>query len=60
MFWTAAAQMVGSAARTPSSSGAHGDIYVGGPVRFASTGSGINTDWLILGAVAIAVVYLVK
>ncbi|MCU7841825.1 MAG: hypothetical protein KZQ94_20925 [Candidatus Thiodiazotropha sp. (ex Troendleina suluensis)] len=52
--------MFSGAAGSPVSSGAHGDIRNGAPIYFGSTGSGINADWLILGAVAIAVVYLVK
>ncbi|MBT3041988.1 MAG: hypothetical protein KME67_03930 [Candidatus Thiodiazotropha sp. (ex Codakia orbicularis)] len=43
------------------SSGAHGDITVGGPVRFANTGGGVdNTTLMIAGAAFLAFVYLVK
>ncbi|MEW8411357.1 MAG: hypothetical protein AB2696_21195 [Candidatus Thiodiazotropha sp.] len=53
--------MFSGAAGSPVSSGAHGDIRVGGPVRFASTGGGVdNTTLLIAGAAFLAFVYLVK
>ncbi|MEW8053311.1 MAG: hypothetical protein AB2776_22135 [Candidatus Thiodiazotropha endolucinida] len=53
--------MFSGAAGSPVSSGAHGDIYVGGPVRFASTGGGVdNTALLIVGAAFLAYIYLVK